>query len=133
MIPRLDENGYLPPGVHVATLEEVVARFGRGSEQREAQAQSLAWLLPLCRAAGISKLLVNGSFITDRSEPNDVDCVALQGPSYRRHSREAIELRQGLPFIELKVVNERDYQRFRDIVFASDRAMMSKGLIEIHL
>src|SRR5438552_462177 len=28
MIPELNEAGYLPPGIHPATLEEVAARFG---------------------------------------------------------------------------------------------------------
>jgi hypothetical protein len=58
-------------------LDEITDRFGRGSEQREAQAQSLRWLVPLCRPARITKLLINGSFISDRPEPNDVDCVLL--------------------------------------------------------
>jgi hypothetical protein len=119
--------------VHVATLEEVIDRFGHGSEQREAQAQSLRWLVPLCRRAGVSKLLINGSFVTDKVEPNDVDCVALQGPSYSAISTEAAELRQGLPFIELKVVAQIDYDRFRDVLFASDRAMIDKGVVEVML
>jgi hypothetical protein len=69
LIPPLNEHGYLPPGVHRATLDEVIQRFGHGSEQREAQADSLRWLVPLCRDAGIFKFLINGSFVTDVLEP----------------------------------------------------------------
>ncbi len=29
MIPRLDDRGYLPPGLHPATLDEIEARFGK--------------------------------------------------------------------------------------------------------
>ena len=133
MIPPLDEHGYLPPGVHPATLEEVIERFGHGSEQREAQAQSLRWLLPLCHNAGIARLLLNGSFVTGKDEPNDVDCVALQGLDYKAQSPSAAELRQGLPFIELKIVSQTDYDRFRDVVFASDRDMIAKGVIEVFI
>jgi hypothetical protein len=57
LIPQLTENGYLPPGVHQATLDEVIARFGHGNEQREAQGQSLQWLAPLCRKAGVTNSL----------------------------------------------------------------------------
>jgi hypothetical protein len=34
MIPAFDEHGYLPAGVHPATLDEVEARFGKESELR---------------------------------------------------------------------------------------------------
>ena len=34
MIPSFDEHGYLPPGIHPATLDEIEARFGRESELR---------------------------------------------------------------------------------------------------
>jgi len=133
LIPALDENGYLPPGVHRATLDEVIDRFGQGSEQREAQADSLRWLVPLCMRAGIECLLINGSFVTDREEPNDVDCVLLQGPRYDAESDPAADLRQGLPFLEIKVVSREEYDFFARIVFASDRAMITKGVLEVIL
>jgi hypothetical protein len=51
LIPELNELGYLPPGVHAASLDEVIARFGVGTEQRQAQGESLRWLLPISRQA----------------------------------------------------------------------------------
>jgi hypothetical protein len=65
MIPEFNENGYLPPGIHPATLEEVAARFGQGSEVRQAQMESLRWLLDLARRAGVQRFIVNGSFVTN--------------------------------------------------------------------
>jgi hypothetical protein len=133
MIPAFGDNGYLPPGIHPAALQEVLDRFGSGSAQREAQAQSLQWLVPICRRAGIAKLLINGSFVTDRLEPNDVDCVLLQGPAYRTDSDAAAELRQGLPFLEIKIVTQADYQFFAETVFGTDRDGTPKGVIEVEL
>ncbi len=52
MIPDLDENGYLPPGIHGATMEEVAERFGCQSESRRAQMESLRWLVDLAARAG---------------------------------------------------------------------------------
>lgn len=92
MIPPLNEHGYLPPGVHEATLDEVIARFGHGSEQREAQADSLRWLLPKCRAVGILKILINGSFGTAKADPNDVDCVLLVADDFDESTIEAQRL-----------------------------------------
>jgi hypothetical protein len=116
-----------------ATLDELLSRFGHGSDQRLAQADSLRWLLPLCQRAGIARLLVNGSFVTSRHEPNDVDCICLQGPAYDPASQAAYELRQGLPFLEIKVVNQGDFDFFAETLFASDRKMVPKGIVEVLL
>jgi hypothetical protein len=77
MIPACDDDGYLPVGIHPATLEEIAVRFGRESELRQAQMESLHWLVDMARRAGVQRIVVNGSFVTDKLEPNDVDCVLL--------------------------------------------------------
>ena len=41
MIPPFDSTGYLPPGVHQATLAEIDAHFGRASELGGVQMESL--------------------------------------------------------------------------------------------
>jgi Family of unknown function (DUF6932) len=82
MIPPFEENGYLPPGVHSATLDEVEARFGRESELRRVQMESLRWLVDLARRAGVARIVINGSFVTEVFEPNDVDCVILIGAGF---------------------------------------------------
>ena len=133
MLPPLTAQGYLPPGVHSSTLDELLARFGQGSEQRIAQADSLRWLVPICQRAGIARLIVNGSFVTSRREPNDVDCACLPGPAYDPGSPAANELRQGLPFLEIKVVTEEDFRFLVETLFASDRKMAPKGVVEVVL
>ena len=45
MIPSFDDNGFLPPGIHPASLEEIEQRFGSSTEIRQAQFQSVRWLL----------------------------------------------------------------------------------------
>jgi hypothetical protein len=132
MIPEFNENGYLPPGVHKATIDEVLERFGHGSEDREACGQSLQWLLPICRRAGIVRLIINGSFVTDRREPQDVDCVLLAGRTYDRNSEATFMLRVGLPYLSLEIVespDELDY--FVTEVFGSDRHGKVKGTLEV--
>ena len=59
MIPQFNEHGYLPPGLHRASLDEIEERFGRGTEIRRAQMQSLYWLVDLARRAGIERLILN--------------------------------------------------------------------------
>jgi hypothetical protein len=44
-----------------------------------------------------------------------------------------VELRQGLPFLEIKVVTREDYAFFADLLFATDRDMIPKGMVEVEL
>ncbi len=131
MIPPFDEHGYLPPGIHPATLEEVGARFGRESEVRRVQMESLRWLVDLARRAGADRLVVNGSFVTDVLEPNDVDCVIRIGAGFPRDKAAEAELVAGLPFLELSLVNRADFNLLVDEFFATDRDSVSKGMLEV--
>jgi hypothetical protein len=72
MLPPFDENGNLPPGVHEAVWDEIVERFGWTSQRRELLAGLKAALEPL-REAGCRQVFVNGSFVTDKEEPGDIN------------------------------------------------------------
>src|SRR5207249_3519198 len=124
---------YLAPGVHPATLDEVIARFGSDSNVRRDIAQSLGWLIPLCHRAGIARLILNGSFISDVLEPNDADCVLLQGPGYNEQSIAAAELEQGLPFLSLQIVREQAFDHLVNRYFATNRSGVGKGVVEVML
>lgn len=131
MIPPFDENGYLPPGIHPARLDEIAVRFGRESEVRRAQMESLRWLVDLAQRAGVERLVVNGSFVTDTLEPNDVDCVLLIGAGFAHDQAAESELIAGLPFLELSFVNQADFDLLVGQFFATDRQAVSKGMVEV--
>jgi len=131
MIPPCNDDGYLPPGIHPATLEEIAARFGQESDLRQVQMQSLRWLVDLARRAGVQRIVVNGSFVTDKLEPNDVDCVLLIGPGFPREAAAEAELLAGLPFINLELVDREAFQQFTERTFATDRNLVPKGMLEV--
>ena len=131
MIPAFNELGYLPPGIHHATLAEMEARFGRDSELRRVQMESLRWLVELARRAGVLRLIVNGSFVTNVFEPNDVDCVLLIGSGFPSDASAESEILAGLPFLELNLVTQADFNLLVQRVFATDRHLAAKGMIEV--
>jgi len=133
MIPPFNEDGYLPAGVHLATLAEVEARFGRKNEIRRAEFESLRWLVDLAKAAGVERLVINGSFVTNVEEPNDVDCVLLMGPTFPADAGAESELLNGLPFIEIQLVRQSRFTMLVESFFASDRHMRPKGMVEVIL
>ena len=133
MIPLFDESGCLPPGVHPATLEEIDARFGQLSELRRVQMESVRWMLELARRAGVERIVLNGSFVTDIMEPNDVDCVLLFQPTRPRDRLSVRQLRGGLPFLEIKLVAQEEFDGYVQVTFATDRMGTPKGMIEVIL
>jgi hypothetical protein len=131
MIPPLEENGYLAPGIHPATLDEIEARFGRDSELRRVQADSLRWLINLATRAGVERIVLDGSFVTDAIEPNDIDCVLLIGPHFPNDASAARELVDGLPFLDLELVEASEFSLLVMCIFATDRNGVPKGLVEV--
>jgi hypothetical protein len=133
MIPAFSDFGYLPPGAHQATLEDIAGRFGREPELRRLQMESLHWLIDLARRAGVKRIIVNGSFVSDAYEPNDVDCVLLIGPNYPTDASADAELQQGLPFIHAETLDQETFDYYVHTIFASDRRGTPKGMIEVLL
>lgn len=65
-------TGNLPPGVHVATWEELVARYGL-TPLRLALLAGLKGALDALRAAGCRRAYLDGSFVTAKDAPADFD------------------------------------------------------------
>ena len=131
MIPQFDELGYLPPGIHPATLDEVDVHFGRQSELRRVQMDSVRWMVDLAVRAGAERIVLNGSFVTDIIEPNDVDCVLLFVPGQRKDPQAFQELITGLPFLDIGVTEPPDFDEFVSEIFSVDRFGGRKGMIEV--
>lgn len=82
-LPTFNEEGDLPPGVHRATLGEVLERFGQGSVQRRAVSDRLNRLYQLVASTGqLARLVVFGSFVTAKVDPNDVDIILLMEDTF---------------------------------------------------
>lgn len=112
-------------------MDDVAERFGTNSELRRVQIESLCWMLELAWRAGVKRVVINGSFVTDFVEPNDVDCVLLIGSDFPKNASAEAELLSGLPFLEINLVGEDDFSLLVDTFFATDRRATRKGMVEI--
>lgn len=72
MLPEFDADGNLPPGLHPATWEEVVQRYGTSAHRRGLLAGLRAALLSI-KGAGGSTAYLDGSFISRKAVPSDFD------------------------------------------------------------
>lgn len=76
MIPKsVDIKGpwkVLPPGIHVATLDEIKGRLA-GGPKRRALFEGFARAVESLRKAGCTNIFLDGSFVTDKTNPGDFD------------------------------------------------------------
>ena len=72
MIPDFDADGLLPQGVHWASWDELVHRFGNNS-RRQRLIVGLKAALENLKSSGCQTVYINGSFVTEKELPNDYD------------------------------------------------------------
>lgn len=134
MLPPFDDDGYLPSGIHLCSMDDVIARFGIGSEEREAQTHELLQFIRVARDSGVRRVLINGSFVTGKLAPNDVDIVFLPGPDYPRGGRSLLDDRYLWPFLQIiEAADDPDFDEWGTVTFATDRGDRSKGVVEVLL
>ena len=74
-IPALDLHGFLPNGVHLCTIEEVENIFCWNECRLEIWRGGLQFLSELITRNMAYPIYIDGSFITDKKLPGDVDVV----------------------------------------------------------
>jgi hypothetical protein len=146
-IPALNSEGFLPTGIFDCSLVEVRDRFGsfQVSDTRPRLFERLeALVAAMQRSLLFETLLLDGSFVTGKPAPNDIDLVAVLRPGhdferdlpmseYALVSRAMLRRRFGFDV----VIAERDDPLYRNYVefFSHVRANPEarKGLLRLSL
>jgi hypothetical protein len=112
----------------------VVQRFGGGSPERDVEGRELLKFIDWARQAGVRRLVVDGSFVTAKPEPNDVDLVILPGPDYPRDQLSASDDEMNWPFLHILVAaDDDDMEQWILQDFGTDRYLRPKGVVEVIL
>ncbi len=74
-IPFFNETGELPDGEYDVSLDAIENRFGCANEQRRLLMQGLRAAAVNLSKANVRKLWIDGSFVTNKEHPNDIDGV----------------------------------------------------------
>lgn len=83
-LPELTPDGDLPVGVHRASIDDVIDRFGIGSKRRQRAASTLRRICELAKGTShLDRVIVFGSFVTAKTEPNDVDVILVMRDSFQ--------------------------------------------------
>lgn len=100
MIPAFRDDGYLPDGIHMSSEPDLTFRFGSSTPRRRRLALRIRRWITLARQTRCLRLLIDGSFVTSKPEPQDVDALVLLAPDFQDQIEQgndaAIELEQML-------------------------------------
>jgi hypothetical protein len=134
-LPALRADGTLPPGVHPATLAEVLAASPATTPERRALDQALLHCVATVRRLGLAQqIALDGSYITDKADPGDIDIVALTPGLYqlageRRFAAEGIELH----LLDIQFAHDAaDFQGWIRF-FSQSRSGTPKGIVTLTL
>ncbi len=144
MIPDLTADGILPEGVHVAAWEEFAQRFiqFQKSDRRIRLGERILDLIQEARDSGIVlRVLIAGSFVTSKNEPDDFDGILVLDPEtaqrtlapfqYNLFSRRRARKRFGgdvVPVLE----DSQALQEYLEF-FQTTRAGERMGIVELVL
>lgn len=139
MIPQFNETGYLPEGIHKATLNEIKHRLGSHSLRRKELFVGLQSLIRLLRKnkGSIKRFLLDGSYVTAKETPEDFDCILIVKKNFNFDSPLAKQLQAAkiLFNAHLFTFMEEDVTQHRRLInlFGHDRDRKQKGLVEVIL
>jgi hypothetical protein len=94
----------------------------------------LSRFIECARDVGAKRLIINGSFVTDKPSPNDLDIVVLPGAPYPTDPPVFDEAETRWPFLHIHVAaDEEDMHDWISKDFGLDRYNHLKGVVEVIL
>lgn len=139
-IPKLQGNTELPPGEHLTSLHEIEQVYGLSTDQRKTLMKGLLNAVSNLEAAGIRTIWINGSFVTSKKEPNDIDGCWEYNPSVNINildpvflgERDEMKKKYGLDFFIANYIEAGSGLPFPKF-FQKNRDGVQKGILVVKL
>ena len=139
-IPNFDEHGNLPPGIHRASLDEIVERFIQPrSLVREERTKHLKKFVQFVQCFA-NAIYINGSYTTSKLSPSDVDILVILPiwiPCQTYEYKYILEVIQNSDKNHLDLFSywvgiwQKDLIKEKFIWFTHNRDGKSKGIIRV--
>lgn len=147
-IPNLGAGGELPAGIHTATLKDVETTFGAANDRRKLLMSGLKDAVKVLKAGQVSKIFIDGSFVSDKDEPNDIDgCWSNVGADANtldprfwdyadendfQQKRQSLKQEFGIDFYMAEQTEGGSGKPFPDF-FQTNRDGQPKGILEVQI
>ena len=144
LIPPFDNRGMLPSGLYDASLEEIRRILGFNDRRKTLVSGLERYLQVWDRHQVLESAIVDGSFVTDKVEPCDIDLLVVPKPEAmysqifvdlvhqlcddRNETKEMFGC-EAFPVSGSDSANYRDWLRF----FSEDRKGDIRGLVKVRL
>lgn len=139
MIPDFNKHGNLPAGIYRESIDDIEKRFGLNSKKRISLFKNFHNFLKLIIPfkTNIKQFLLDGSFVTAKENPGDIDCIILI-KNNTRFTPEIVDKllnAKKLYNIHLFIHEERNIKKYNDLLafFSRNRDLKPKGVIEVIL
>lgn len=141
-IPAFRDDGYLPEGLYLAAEAETTFRFGSENRRRRRLILRMRRWIGLARAVGAARLLIDGSFVTAKDQPDDIDAVVLLPANFEEQIEEDVDaaldlegmLLTRMPEEIFAAEDETDWNEWVEFFSQTREADgRRKGLVEIEL
>ncbi len=131
-MPTLRRNGTLPRGVHPATMAEVLQAYPSINQQRQILNDSLQRaVIELRKLEPTLVIFVDGSYITNKAEPNDVDLLIKIDRFLETEIIDYLEQACPVEAVSLDINVEPTTQTYLFDLFTTDDLGRAKGIIQI--
>lgn len=132
MIPPRRPDGTLPPGIYRATIEELLAACPPVNEQRRILNDSLQRAVEELRKLDPSlEIYVDGSYVTNKAEPNDVDVLIVATHFSARRLIHHLDQACPVEAVSLDINVEPGLPSVVFDLFTETRGGVSKGIIQL--
>ncbi len=141
MIPEL-VKGNLPEGIHKCTIKEIEERF-TFSDRRKELSGGLKRALNNLKEAGIDRVFIDGSFVTSKQEPVDINGCWDANPSINmdvldqvflnfNNNRKTMKTKFGVDFFVSQTIENSSGVPFVEF-FQTDRDGIKRTILLVEL
>jgi hypothetical protein len=146
-IPPFRDNGWLPEGHHPASWDEIIERLGGGigTPRGVLQDKLLRWRDALRERQITGKLILNGSFVSAKPTPGDLDGIFVYDEGIEERLKVDAEARRLIDYETCRKEGLGDILAFpsetvqkypamcRLDAFDFDKSGVPKGVIEVQI
>lgn len=132
-LPSPGPDGLLPPGIHLATLDEVMAAFPALTPQRQSLNNALSQCVAIVKRLHLAdKIALDGSYVSEKPDPEDVDIVVLTPGVYQLAGEQQFAA-EGVDTHLLDIQFAHDVAAYQGWLtfFSTTRSNRQKGVISL--
>jgi len=147
VIAPFNENGWLLEGIYGCTLDEAAERFGKfqGSDRRpQLWVRFTEFMRELKACEFLEAVLVDGSFVSAKPDPNDIDLVLVVASAhdfstdlppvqYNLLAQQRVRRRFGFDIVVVKNSSDSLEQAVAFFQQVKQRPGVKKGILKIKL